>query len=87
MTIPMQSNFHVEQPADAMVPVASVTEAVSERRRCIMILQQRARAFERLNLFNVSRALSSVAEEIRGSDDDESVREWDERRQTPVFVK
>ncbi|MDX8434876.1 hypothetical protein RFN25_15720 [Mesorhizobium abyssinicae] len=52
-----------------------------------MILQQRARAFERLNLFNVSRALSSVAEEIRGSDDDGSVREWDELRQTRDFVK
>lgn len=40
--------------------------AVAERARCILLLRERARSYEEKKLFHLSRALTSIAEEIGG---------------------
>ena len=43
-------------------------EPVSERSRCIALLQRHASVFENRKLFHISRALLRVAEELTFSD-------------------
>jgi len=41
--------------------------ALAERQRCILLIEERARSFEQRKLFNLSRALETVAQEISGA--------------------
>jgi len=41
--------------------------ALAERQRCIQLIEERARSFEQRKLFNLSRALEKVAQEISGA--------------------
>lgn len=40
---------------------------LAERQRCILLIEERARSFELRKLFNLSRALATLAQEIRGA--------------------
>jgi len=45
------------------IPIDEVA-AVAERNRCVLLLQLRARSFEKRKLFHISRALIAIAEEL-----------------------
>ncbi|TIV73154.1 MAG: hypothetical protein E5V89_01725 [Mesorhizobium sp.] len=55
-------------PTDVAADPALVSDAavIAERNSYVAILQRRARSFEHRKLFNLSRALTAVAEEIDG---------------------
>ncbi len=51
-------------------PPLNVEDPVAhERERCVSILRQRAKAFERQKLFNLARALSAAARDICAKDE------------------